>query len=103
MGAGGQLSLPWQRVKAISMEGLPGSPQQDPEKPHCAWGEWRSLQRTPEGEATEVGRETAAEVQFKKLGVISPVRCRDPVRYEKGSVGLAQKVHWQPPRALAVE
>lgn len=75
---------------------------QDPEKPHCT-GEWRSLHRTPE-EATEVGGETAIEVRFQELGVVSPVRCcRDPGRGEKGSLDLHKKTTGNPARAPTVE
>lgn len=60
-----------------------GSPRQDPEKPHCAQGTWRSLHKTP-GEATEVGREQAAEVRFKKLGVTSCQMLWRPRKIWKG-------------------
>lgn len=51
------------RVTAISMDGFLQHPRQNPEKPHGAWGEWRSLHRTWQGEATEVGREQPLECQ----------------------------------------
>lgn len=72
----------------------PGSPGQDPEKPHCV-GEWRRLHRTPE--EARGRRRNGHRSAIQGAGVVSPVGCcRDPVRGEKGSLDLHRKTTGNP-------
>lgn len=101
IGTGSQLSVPWQRVKVISMDGLlQKAHHRTLRNPmgHGASGEDHTGHQ--EEKATEVGRKPSAKVPsaIQGAGVTSPVRCcTDPVIYEKGLLDLAQEGCWQPP------